>query len=309
MYHDIVDVALWCLPRLLSEKRKVRTNQGTTEQQPTLQTIIEQADVHCKAFTVGFVSTAFTLLPFIVGYAHKHNMELDPSNVVVGLAKISAIGGIVFMFLNRGNKAVHEDYARIFEFIEPYIPLVLGGFGKSNYEPVFQEMTYATGTTTSATATTTSSFYKPGLANPAVPVNRPLQTVTPSNPFVKKEYTSLTVNTTAKKEEVKAQEKEKVSEYKFDEDGTAMRVVYDTPLIPFKEPDIGVTVYMESFSHPKDPSILEVNIEDMNPGVETPRELIPRRRHHDLPEPKDPVGSAQENFEFDRDALYDFDSP
>lgn len=238
-------------------------------QQNPFSAVVE-IDIHCKAFVVGFISTAFTLLPFIVAYAGKHSLTLDPSRVVLGLAKVASIGGIVYVLVNKGNPLAREEYNRVSDFVHPYIPMIVGSMGKGSYEPVFQEMQAQLGTAAPFQG------YKTGLSTPSVSSQSNwLATSARPNPSTPPTTRTETIVPAATPS------------------GYKSIVVHEPPLIQVKEPDIGKTVCLTAYSPANDNETVEVDIDDMEPieEAESKRE------------------ARQDDFEFDRDALYDFDQP
>ena len=248
----------------------VEEDLSFSNQHASFQTLLN-VDIHCKAFVVGFISTAFTLLPFIVAYAGKHNLSLDPSRVVLGLAKVGSIGGVVYVAINRGNPLAREEFDRVSSFIHPYIPMVVGSMGKGAYEPVFQEMQAQLGGTTQSAP---FQGYKTGLSTPSTQsnwlVNPPRPN--PANPPTTRTETIVPAATSS---------------------GYKAVVVHEPPLIQVKEADVGKTVCLTAYSPANDSETVEVDIDDMEP----------------IEEAETKRSAKQDDFEFDRDALYDFDQP
>lgn len=147
--------------------------------------------------------------------------------------------------------------------------------GKGAYEPVFQEMQAQLGTSSTAAP---FQGYKTGLSTPSVTTQSNWLANPPSRP------SPATPPTTRTETIVPA----------ATSSGYKSVVVHEPPLIQVKEPDIGKTVCLTAYSPANDSETVEVDIDDMEPieEAETKRS-----------------GGRQEDFEFDRDALYDFDQP
>lgn len=249
--------------------------------EPVIHPVVEavfSVDIHCKAFVIGFVSTVFTILPFILGYAGKNQLSLDPSSVVVGIAKVGSLGGLCYIIANRGNPAAREEFEKVYDFIHPYMPMILGSMGRGSYEPVFQELQKQVGS--QATHTTTPPFqgYTSGYSS-GYSSTRP----SPANP----------PRFPAEKSWLAGNNKTPNLPSRVIETPTPTKVVHEPQLIQVKETDIGRTVCLTAWHPPSDPKTVEVDIDDMDP-IE---ELDAKQR------------SKQDNFEFDRDALYEFDNP
>lgn len=242
---------------------------------------LNMLDIHCKAFVVGFISTCFTLLPFLVSYASRQGIKLDTSKTVIGLAKVGGIGGVVFTITNWGNPLVREEYSKVSEFIHPYIPMLTGAMGRGNYDPVFQEMMSVSGVSGHSSTYLNPISGRPNPSNPASYSGSSSSWLSSGPTYEKKVPVVQSGNNHTWGQTV-------VTEKKPD------KVFEMEPEIQIKEPDIGSTVILDFYTVKSDTEYSHVYIEDLEEVYSAP-------------------GSKgiddQEDFEFDRDALYEFDTP